>query len=206
MRADTDDLLRQATWEEVLQRVLATSPQVSARVAAIEKARCTIASEKAAVVPDVSAQVAVQYDDATEDTIAGVQIGMPLPIWNRNQGGIGRAHAELVAARRDLEATEQTLARRLADIFARNQSAVIQANVLKSDVLTRAADTLKLATEGYQAGEVDFLELLTVQRTYFQASLEYLAALRELNETSQLLAGCLLSGSAAIERTVPEDY
>ena len=37
----------------------------------------------------------VQYDNATEDTVTGVRVGLPLPIWNRNQGGIRQAQAEL---------------------------------------------------------------------------------------------------------------
>ena len=36
----------------------------------------------------------MQYDDATEDTIAGAQVTLPLPIWNRNQGGVAKAQAE----------------------------------------------------------------------------------------------------------------
>lgn len=195
--ADRADLLNQLDWDTTVRRVLATSPELASRLAAIEKARCEIARQKAVAVSDVTAQVSVQYDDSTDDTVTGIQIGMPLRLWNRNQGGIGRAQAELTAARRRLDAMEQTLQRRLAEVFGRYQSARTLAEALQAEVLPRAQENLDLATEGYEAGEFSFLELLTVQRTYFQVNVEALSALRELNETSQLIRGCLLSDSGS---------
>lgn len=193
--ADRGDLLAQMSWDETVDRVLMTSPEVASRVAAIEKARCQIARERAELKPDITAQLSVQYDDATSDTISGVQIGMPLLLWNRNQGGIGRAVAELSAARRRLEATEQTIERRLAEVYGRYEVARTLAEALEEEVLPRAQVNLDLATQGYEAGEIAFLELLTVQRTYFEVNLESLSALRELNGTTQLIRGCLLSDS-----------
>lgn len=197
--ADLATLLSQTEWETSVSRVVSASPQIAARVAAIERARCEIALQRSQAVADVTAQVAVQYDDSTDDTITSVQVGFPLMLWNRNQGGIGRAQAELVAARRRLEATEQTLERQLADAYGRYHRARTQAETLAGEVLPRAQESLGLATEGYAAGEVSYLELLTVQRTYFQVSLERLDRLREMNETSQLMNGCLLSGSGLPE-------
>ncbi|TWT99664.1 Cobalt-zinc-cadmium resistance protein CzcC precursor [Botrimarina colliarenosi] len=197
--ADLTALLGQTDWQASASRLIAASPAIAARVAEIERARCNIALQKSQAVADVTAQVSVQYDDSTDDTVAGVQIGVPLMLWNRNQGGVGRAQAELVAAHRRLESTEQTLHRQLADAFGRYERAKTQAETLASEVLPRAKESLGLSTEGYAAGEVSYLELLTVQRTYFQVSLERLALLREMNEMSQLIEGRLLSGSGQLD-------
>lgn len=194
---ERESLLVQVSWEESIAGVLATSPELSSRVAAIEKARCELAYQKSLAVPDVTAQVSVQYDDATEDTVTGIQVGGPIRLWNRNQGGIGSARAELTAAQRRLEATEQRLRRDLAEVYGRYQTARTLADAIYTEVLPRAEESLNLVSEGYEAGEVGFLQLLTAQRTYFQVSLESLDALRELNTTTQLLHGCLLSGSGA---------
>lgn len=195
LQAERADLVADFDWEPTVAEVLAVSPQIAERVAAVEKARCEIAYQQSLAVQDVTAQMTVQYDDAGSDTIAGVQVGMPLPIWNRNQGGIGRARAELTAASRRLEATEQSLRRRLAEAVGRYQAALVQAQALQSEVQPRATENLSLATVGYEAGELGFLDLLTVQRTYFQVSLELLDAYRELNVATQQIHGCLLAGS-----------
>ena len=47
---------------------------------------------------------------------------------------------------------------------------------------------------GYQEGEFDYLKLLTAQRTYFSANLEYLVNLGELWTQSVELEGMLLTG------------
>jgi len=193
--ASREELIADLAWETAEAELLALSPEIAARVAAVERARWNVAYQESLAVQDVTAQVSVQYDDAGSDAITSVQIGMPIPIHNRNQGGIGRARAELTAAQRRLEATEQTLRRRLAVVFGRYQSARVLADALRTEVLPRAQENLDLATEGYEAGEIGYLDLLTVQRTYFQVSLESLDALRELNEASQLIRGRLLEGS-----------
>lgn len=192
-----ESLLGQLGWSETVESVVATSPEIAVRMAQIEKARCQIAYEESLAVSDVNAQVSVQYDDATGYTVAGVQIGAPLQLWNRNQGGIARAQANLTAAKHRLEATEQTLRRRLAEVYGRYQAAETLAAALESEVLPRAQKNLALATEGYEAGEISFLDFLTVQRTFFQVNLESLAALRDLNATSQLIRGCLLADSGS---------
>ena len=46
-----------------------------------------------------------------------------------------------------------------------------------------------------EAGEFGVVDLLTAQRTYFQASLAYLDALRELWTASVEIRGLLLRGS-----------
>ena len=196
--AEVSQILRHVDWDASVETLIITSPEIAARVAAIEKARCEVARQRAAVIPDISAQLTVQYDDSTEDTFTGVQLGIPLPLWNRNQGGVGQACAALAATRRELEATEQALTRRLATTFGEYETAMNQAIALKTEVLPRATESLELATSSYDAGEIDYLSLLTVQRTYFQVNLEYLLALRELNRTTQLITGCLLSGSGPV--------
>ena len=195
--ADRSQLVADVDWEAAVESLLALSPQIAERVAAIEKAQCEVAYQKSLAIQDVTAQIAVQYDDAANDTIASVQIGMPLPLWNRNQGGIGRARAELTANRRRLEATEQALRRRLAEAVGRYQAALAEVGTLEAEVQPRATENLSLATEGYEAGELDFLDLLTVQRTYFNVSLEVLRGYRELNVAAQLIRGRLLAGSGS---------
>jgi cobalt-zinc-cadmium efflux system outer membrane protein len=161
----------------------------------VEKARFALARACAEPVPNVTAETSVQYDHATEDTIAGAQVTLPLPLWNRNQGGIAKARASLTAAQLRLESVRLRLEQRLAAEFQRYEAALVRVEALEGDILERAQQSIDVATQGYAAGELGFLDFLTVQRTYFQANLEYLTALGQLNESVQLLAGMLLAGS-----------
>ncbi|MEQ8849651.1 TolC family protein [Botrimarina sp.] len=200
LAAKRDDLLRLADdWDTLLAETLAASPEVAERLAAISRARCQIAYQRSLAVPDVTAQLTVQYDDANQTTITSVQIGAPLLLYDRNQGGIGAAQAELTAATRRLDATQQALERRLAEALGRYQTARTTVEALRTEVLPRAQENLELATEGYQAGEIGFLDLLTAQRTYFEVSLELLDAFREVNASGQLIQGRLLAGAGGVQ-------
>jgi len=83
----------------------------------------------------------------------------------------------------------------LANEFLQYETALAKVETLRNDILPRASENLELVIQGYRAGELAFLDFLTVQRTYFQTNLEYLAALGQLNRSVQLLNGRLLSNA-----------
>ena len=195
LAADLDSLRWQIAWNETLADLLRSSPEVAEAIAEVERSRVAVARARVEPIPDVTAQGSVQYDSATHDTIAGAQVPLPFPIWNRNQGGIAKANSELVAAQRKLDAVERRLQLQLAEEFQKYETALARVDTIRTEILGRAQQNLDLATQGYQAGELAFLDFLTVQRTYFQVNLEYLDALGELNRCVQLLHGQLLAGS-----------
>ncbi|HYO25953.1 MAG TPA: TolC family protein [Lacipirellulaceae bacterium] len=195
LAADVDALDWSLSWDETLRQLWGESPEIAAALAEIEKARCALARARVEPVPDLNAQASVQYDSATEDTIAGAQVTMPIPLWNRNQGGIARAQGELTAANRRLEIVELRLQRDLAREYQEYEVARARTATIREEILGRAQQTLDAASQAYGAGELNFLDFLTVQRTYFQANLEYLTALGDLCRSVELLRGMLLSGS-----------
>lgn len=188
-------------FESSLARILSGSPQLSAQYAEIERARWSVNRARAEVIPNVTVQGSVQYDDATDFTIAGVQVGLPIPIINRNQGGIQQARGELVAAEQSANRLALALQRRLASVFQQYQTSRQQVDRYSEDILPNVDETLRLTTEGYRAGEFNFLQLLTVQRTFFQTHLAYLDALRQMWSASQQIEGLLLSESLESDAT-----
>jgi cobalt-zinc-cadmium efflux system outer membrane protein len=195
LAADVAQVQWLCTWEESIAQLLRDSPEVAEAVAGIEKARVALARAQVEPIPNVIAEGSVQYDDATQYTIAGAQVVLPFPVWNKNQGGIAKAQADVVAARRRLEMVELRLERDLALEFQTYETALARTTTIRDEILARAQQTLDAATHAYGAGELNFLDYLTVQRTYFQANLEYLTALGELCRSVEMLRGMLLSGS-----------
>jgi cobalt-zinc-cadmium efflux system outer membrane protein len=145
--------------------------------------------------PDINTQLSVQYDDSTSDTIASVQVGVPLPLWNRNQGGIRQAQAEVSVASQNIDRVALDLKRRLAIAYQDYANAKAQVEIYSQEILPRSAETFDLVRRGYTAGEVGYLELLTAQRTYAVTNLKYLDALDSLWRSWTLIDGLLLDGS-----------
>jgi len=180
--------------EECLHRLLAGSPELAEARAGVERARCELAYQWAQRRPNFEIGLGAKYDDSTFNGLADVELSVPLPIFDWNQGNIAAAKAELITAEREVRRVELSLYDRHAAAFAEYDDANIQVKTYKDAILPSAKRSLELTQTGYREGEFDYLALLTAQRTFFNVSLEYLANLRELWNQSVNLEGMLLRG------------
>ena len=181
-------------WGTALNQVLVGSPQLAEARAGLDRARCQVAQQYAERVPNVDMRAAVEYNNEIGENIAAVEVGVPLPFFNRNQGNISKAQSQLVAAQNEVRRVELELRQRLAAIFEQYENARQQVQKYSDDILPNAAKTLELVRSGYRQGENNYQTLLISQRTYFQANLAYLESLRQLRSSAVTLEGLLLSG------------
>jgi cobalt-zinc-cadmium efflux system outer membrane protein len=177
LEGDVSTIPAAVNWNEELQRLTSSSPEVLSASANVARARAALRRACAEPIPNLSTMLSVQYDNSTNDTITGVQIGVPLPIVNRNQGGIRQAQAEVTEAQRNVMRVERDLEQRLAVAVEQYSSARVQAETYASTILPKSRQTFELVQKGYSSGELGYLELLTAQRTYFQTNFAYLDAL-----------------------------
>jgi len=183
------------SWDGALQLLLSASPELLEAQAGVRRARCALARENVERIPNVDVRASVRYHDEAEDTVASLEVGVPLPLFNRNQGNICKARAELIAAQREVERIELTLRNRLAAAFERYASAENQARNYAAEILPNAKTSLDLVQSGYRQGEFDYLTLLMAQQTYFQVNLAYLESLLAYRSSRVAIEGFLLSGA-----------
>jgi len=195
LAGNVEDIGPLLSWEEALSRVLSESPELAAAAAEVQAARWATQRARVEWIPNVGIQTTVQHDNASGDDVAGVQVALPLPLFNRNQGNIVASNAQLIAAQRNLERVRLSLQNRLAEVFRRYASAGQQVEKYRGTILPDAKDTLDLVATGYQQGEFSYLKLLTAQRTYFQSNLSYLESLLQLKSAQVQIEGLLLSES-----------
>ncbi|MEK6249830.1 MAG: TolC family protein, partial [Planctomycetales bacterium] len=139
-----DDL--EMSWQEELHRLLSQSPEIAVAVAEAEAARWDIERAYAEVVPNIEVEAVFQEDNGTGSNNSNLQVSMPLPIWNRNQGGIQRAQANAMAAERAVDRVALQLQTRLAAAFQQYQSARNQVHQYskKDGIIDHANQTLNL--------------------------------------------------------------
>ncbi len=182
-------------FESAFDRLLQTSPELAALIADVERARRKLVREQAEPIPNATWQTTLQFDTVSDDVVAGFQVGMPIPIRNQNQGAIHRAGYEIQAAQQKVRKKAIDLRQRLTSAYGQYLDADLQIEAYDREILPKAKETFDLISLGYQEGEIDFLQLLTAQRTYSQISLAYLEKLRESWRQSVRIQGMLLSGS-----------
>ncbi|MFQ5699766.1 MAG: TolC family protein [Myxococcota bacterium] len=116
------------------------------------------------------------------DSFVSVGVSIPLPLWNRQQGRIAAAEAELRRSHRSLDAltlrvTEETLAAQ-----ARVRTLRSSVDAYASDILPEATRAQHLFERGYRQGLVGIAELLQAQRQYIEARSLYIELLGELRQ------------------------
>lgn len=188
---------REFDFQPALNRLLTTSPEIAAASMAVDRARVAIERERVEPIPNVTVQGLVNWQDngIGGKPDGGVAVSVPIPIFNRNQGGVARAQQEFVAARRALTQLELDLQNRLAPTFERYANARNQVKRYREVILPTADESLGLTRKMYAAGEANYTTLLTSQRTYAQTQLAYLDAVRALRIAEVQIEGLLLSGS-----------
>jgi outer membrane protein, heavy metal efflux system len=182
-------------WEPTLARLLSASPEIAAAQAEIQRTRWAYQRAQAEKTSNLSFQGIVQDDRSVDATNGAIQLTMPIPIWNRNQGGITQAGHEALAAARALEKLELDLQQRLATVFQRYQTARTQAEHYTRSILPNTRENLELVRQAYAAGEYDTLQMLVAQRTFAQTELAYVEALQEMHLAALEIEGLLLSNS-----------
>lgn len=188
-------------FEQTLAWFCARSPDVLAANARIYQARCFLQRQIVEPRPNMSVQGLYNFVDngIGGKPDAGLAVSVPLPLWNKNEGNIQSARQELIAAEQMLAQVQLRIKQELSVVMEQYNRAGSQASYLKDQILPRVQQTLDLTRQTYEAGEVNFVALLTVQRTYTQNKLAHLEALATLRKSEIELRGMLLSGSLAAQ-------
>jgi cobalt-zinc-cadmium efflux system outer membrane protein len=194
--------LPELDFATVSERLKRESPELSELRFDVEQARAAVERASAGRVPNMNVLAGVQHDYAAQDTIANVQISIPLPVFDRNQGAIAQACGQLSAAQAALQARELALDQELSLTMRDYRTARERVTKYASKVLPAARETLEMISKGYQLGQLDYVQVLTVQQTYAAKNLSYLqdleTAWKEWAEIDGLLVGDL--GQTSIDR------
>ena len=116
----------------------------------------------------------------------------PVPVWNRNQGNIRAARAELGEAIQDVGRAENELAERVATAHRTYSSALKLAEMYRTDILPKAEETYRLSREAFKGGQFEYLRVIQAQRSVAEARLESVRALGEAWKAAAELSALLL--------------
>ncbi len=165
-------------------------PQLAALQARLEQARAELALEERKVWPNPLVGVGYEREDLGGNTAENklrLVVGVPLPLWDRNQGEISAAKTRTDIFRQAIDNRRAVLKSLVLKQAESVQAAYRQAQIYQEEVLPALETQLDLLQEGFKLGELSLLDvmnardrLLDVQRQYQAALDEYYAAVSEL--------------------------
>ena len=166
-----------------------------AQVAQLEVSRSRILLQRAIVepFPNVIGMGGYQRQVGDGPTLnQGLfQVTMPMPLWNRNQGNIASAQANITAAVGQYGRVQNELSSRAALALADYRAAGQRVDRYEKEILPRANELLKISQQGYAAGQFDFLRLLQAQRVLLETNLTYVNAQETRWQAAAQIAGLL---------------
>lgn len=112
------------------------------------------------------------HDDAL---VFGVAV--PLPLFDRNQGGIAEAECNVSASEQERQAALIKTHAALSAAWEAWSGAYHAAVVLRDDIVPRARDVFDRTEEGYRLGKFGYLEVLDAQRVLFDMQTQYFETL-----------------------------
>lgn len=107
-------------------------------------------------------------------------VSVPLPIFNRRQGAVGRAAAEIAAVEQEVAATESYIRAEVATAYRAAVQLTQRIEVMQQQYLRDADESRDIALVAYREGVNDLYKLLDTQRARNEARLLFSRAKYEL--------------------------
>lgn len=188
----------------VMDLMLQNSPEVKRAQQAVSVAEAQLKSARREAVPDLTLRAGLQqnYEPTNQ---AGRPVGLQgfgigsvtLPIFNRNQGNVQAAKAELERAQSEIGRVRLSLrqaAEPMVQSYLANQA---QAERYKNQMIPRASRAYRLYLNRYRAMAAAYPEVIVSQRTLFQLQISYIRTLQNLWMNAVALQHFTLTGGLA---------
>jgi outer membrane protein TolC len=157
--------------------LLRDNPLVRAAVAEHDVSEQQLRLEVRKQIPDLNLGPSYSFEEGFSR--AGIGIGFPIPLWNRNRQAIAEATADRDAAAVRAETTVEVALQELAQVASRLDFAQRRTALLESDVLPLTEQQLDETRTLLDLGEVNVLVLRDALRSALETQLELLDAVVE---------------------------
>lgn len=168
---DPEWLNDEAPWQ--------VSPELTEAQALLEARRWELRLAGRQIVSDVDSYASVQHDAVTDNVIVGLQVGVALPLRDRKGGLVQAARAEAGQAEAELARRSRSLQARWAQTLGEYLAAQEMVRAVTGDLLSLAEERLELARMAHAEGELEYLDLLTAQRSFLSVRQTELEARRQ---------------------------
>lgn len=167
------------SFDRLQEHVLANHSELKVASAQVDRHRLQLQLARVTPYPNVETNTYVQYDYSTNTPQFGLQVGVALPVFDRNQGNIAHAEAQLVRASHEAARVRQELAVRLTEAFERYAANRRLLEQYRIEILPAQ----RAATEGIakrfeqEPAKVSFSEVVLGQQTLSNTYANYMTVL-----------------------------
>src|SRR5580692_5509979 len=185
--------------DELVEKIVNESPVVRIADLGVKRAEAALARAKREPIPDLQLRGGMQQNGEllSDGSPVGLQgfadVGVRIPIFNRNQGNIATAKADTERAKREVERVKLVLRERAASVVQNYTFSQIAVERYKNQMIPRAQKAYEMYTKKYQEMAAAYPQVLISQRTLMQLEVSYITALENFATSSLSLRSYLLT-------------
>src|SRR6266481_8040010 len=185
--------------DELVERIANESPAVRIAELGVKRAEAALARAKREPIPDLQLRAGMQQNGEllSDGRSVGLQgfadVGVRIPIFNRNQGNIATAKADVERAKREVERVKLVMRERAASVVQTYTFSLTAVDRYKNQMIPRAQKAYEMYTKKYQDMAAAYPQVLISQRTLAQLEVSYITALENFATSSLSLQSYLLT-------------
>jgi cobalt-zinc-cadmium efflux system outer membrane protein len=187
--------------DHVIEQITQNSPSVKRAEQDISRAEAELKSSRRESIPDLQVRAGLENNFEPINEITQRRVGMQgfvtagvtLPIFNRNQGNVAAATADLERARAEVNRVRLSLRQGTQPVVQDYLTSQEEAARYKTEMIPRATKAYKLYLAKYQNMGAAYPEVIVSQRTLFQFQVAYIGVLEQLWRNAISLQNFMLS-------------
>jgi cobalt-zinc-cadmium efflux system outer membrane protein len=191
--------LPKLAFDESLQKIFSESPELRMAHVGATRSELAVSQARAAVVPDLFARAGIHYNKERLELNnrpvgwqGSAEVGVQIPIFNRNQGNIAAARAEAERATLAVERTRLSLRSRLAAAYREYQDSVAAAERYRTSMIPKAQEAYDLYLRSFRSMAAAYPQVIIAQRNLFQLQEDYVTTLVSAWQRAVEIQGLLL--------------
>jgi cobalt-zinc-cadmium efflux system outer membrane protein len=205
-------------YDVLRDRLLATHTDLGVARNQLAQAEQTLVLERRRPFPDLQNNFYVEKDTQAAALGApsvqfGYQVGVTVPLFNRNQGAIISAAAQIARYSRETDRVRIDLVRQLADAFERYETARLQLALYRDQILPDLVQAFRGVYQRYQVepDKVNYNDIVTAQQNLANQLTNYLQALNQQWQAVSDLAGVVQADDVfelakELDRATPDTW
>ena len=159
----------------LLETALSNRPDLRAAELDVETSAERARWQRSRLLALVAPQLSIK-DVGTPGVRSGPGLNMDLPVFNRNQGQISRADAEVLRFGRVYVSIRDRVEQEVVEAYERITQAQTSVVVLREQVRPTVDESIQLTERAYQSGDVSLLNVLEATRQRFDVVLREIDA------------------------------
>ena len=191
----------QVNTDELVEKIANESPAVRIAELGVKRAEAALARANREPIPDLQIRGGMQQNGELlpepNGKSVGLQgfadVGVRIPIFDRNQGNVATARADLERAKREVERVKLVLRKRAASVVQSYTFSQTAVDRYKNQMIPRAQKAYEMYAKKYQEMASAYPQVLIAQRTLMQLEVSYITALETFATSSVCLQSYLLS-------------